>query len=169
MEIVIFNGKRTALNIYSIDEFLDIAKATYNSFSFYTGNPTFVGLDLLMTRFARDSLMEYFLEDRSDLSTLKVLKLIPELETIERIYFNLCEMKDVDFWLLQPSYSALLDVFSSRESVMKLRDKTFVDELADVGCVAAFTALSSSKSGDEGHTLLKQTHEYFNILLSRNQ
>lgn len=166
---VIFNGKRTALNIYSIHEFLDIAKATYNSFSFYTGNPTFVGLDLLMTRFARDSLMEYFLEDRSDLSTLKVLKLIPGLEIIERIYFNLCEMKDVDFWLLQPSYSALLDVFSSRESVMKLRDKTFVDELADVGCVAAFTALSSSKSGDEGHTLLKQTHEYFNILLSRNQ
>ncbi|GLO16053.1 hypothetical protein PPUJ20028_46390 [Pseudomonas putida] len=165
---VVFNGKRTFINIYSSNEFIELAKAIFNSFLFYTGNEKFSGFDIPMGRSASDSLMAYVLSAKEDPAVFDVVKAVPGLEIMEQIYFNLFRMRHEDFWFLQPSYATLMDAFSSRIGVMQLKNKEFVDQIVDVGCCAASTALKHSSEEGEGYELLRQTHELFNLLLARN-
>lgn len=163
-----FGNKMTFINIYSPDEFIEFAKSVFNSFVFYTGNEKFNGLERPMQRSASDSLMKFFLTQKQEPALIEICKKAPGLEIMEKIYFNLCVMKHVDFWLMQPTYATLMNAFSSRTGVMQLQDKDFVDQLADVGCCAASTALNQSSEADDGYELIKQTHELFNLLLARN-
>lgn len=164
---VLFDGKRTFINIYSSDEFVELAKVVFNSFLFYTGNEKISGFDLPMGRSATDSLMAYVLNTKEAPAVFDVVKTVPGLAVMEQIYFNLFQMEHEHFWFLQPSYATLMEAFSSRVGVMQLKNKEFVDQLVDVGCCAASTALKHSSEEDEGYQLLRQTHELFNLLLAR--
>ncbi|WP_338921421.1 hypothetical protein V0M98_01320 [Pseudomonas silesiensis] len=165
----VFGGRRTAINIYSADEFVFIAKAIYDSLMFYTGNPNFVGFDFPMGRSATDSLMKYFLKDKSSPEVIQVLKPLPGLEIIEKIYLNLCDIDELYFHYFQPTYAVLIDVFSSRVGVEKLRNKVFLEDMVDMGGRSAARALSQAAESDNDYDKLKQTHEYFNIMLDLNR
>lgn len=122
-----------------------------------------------MGRSATDSLMEYFLKDKSSPEVIQVLKLLPELEIIEKIYFNLCEIDELYFHYFQPVYAVLIDVFSSRIGVEKLRNKVFIENMIDIGVKCAARALSQSAESDNDYDILKKTHEYFNIIINLNR
>lgn len=53
---VMFFGKHTGINIYSLDDFLAIARSIYNSLLFYTGNKKYYGLNKSMLRYPCDAL-----------------------------------------------------------------------------------------------------------------
>jgi len=164
---IMFFRKHTGINIYSLNEFLTVAKSIYNSLLFYTGNSQFTGLDKSLMRYSRDALMEYFLNNHKNRETLEVLKIIPGLEVMERLYFNMDSLRGVNHdWLMKRSYSTLLEVFRSRNDVMKLRDDLFVNQLVSNGCRECSLAMETIGEENEDYELLKRCHEDFNTLLA---
>ncbi|POA28174.1 MULTISPECIES: hypothetical protein, partial [unclassified Pseudomonas] len=159
-----FGGKRTAINIYAADEFVSIAKAIYDSFMFYTGNKDFEGFDMPMGRSANDSLIKYFLSNKNYPDVVRVLKPLPGLEILEDTYLNLYIIDQKHFAYLQPTYTALMEIFSSRANVVKLRNKVFFVELIETGCSNAADAMSEARKDDPDYDMLKKIYDDFAIL-----
>lgn len=159
-----FGGKRTAINIYAADEYVSIAKAIYDSFMFYTGNKDFEGFDMPMGRSANDSLIKYFLSNKNYPDVVRVLKPLPGLEMLEDIYLNLYIIDQKHFAYLQPTYAALMDIFSSRANVAKLRNKVFFVDLIETGCDNAADAMSEARKDDPDYDMLKKIYDDFAIL-----
>ncbi|MEO8644907.1 hypothetical protein [Pseudomonas sp.] len=159
-----FGGKRTAINIYAADEYVSIAKAIYDSFMFYTGNKYFEGFDMPMGRSANDSLIKYFLSNKNYPDVVRVLKPLPGLEMLEDIYLNLYIIDQKHFAYLQPTYAALMDIFSSRANVAKLRNKVFFVDLIETGCDNAADAMNEARKDDPDYDMLKKIHDEFAIL-----
>lgn len=159
-----FGGKRTAINIYAADEFVSIAKAIYDSFMFYTGNTDFEGFDMPMRRSANDSLIKYFLSNKNYPDVVRVLKPLPGLEMLEDIYLNLYIIDQKHFAYLQPTYAALMEIFSSRANVAKLRNKVFFVDLIETGCINAVDAMSEARKDDPDYDMLKKIYDDFAIL-----
>lgn len=163
-----FKGKRTPVNIYGADEFVMVATAIYDSFMFYTGNDKAERLLFPMGRSANDSLMEYFLGRKEYPEIVKVLKPLPGLETLERIYFELREISTDHFDCLEPIYARFLKIFSSAAGVQELRDGVFFVELLKEGRRCTADALARSKKGDDDYDKLKEINDDFDLLISVN-
>lgn len=161
-----FSNSRTAINIYSPEEFIGIARTIYNSFMFYTGNPKLPEYHAVMGRSASDSLMEFFLRNTGASNPSSIVKVIPGLALMEKIYFNLYEIDLSHFQFMQPSYGTLVEAFASREAVMRLRDRLLVEHLAESGCEQTSKALAHAPEDDTHFDLLKDTNELFLQLLS---
>jgi len=159
-----FGGKRTAINIYAADEYVSIAKAIYDSFMFYTGNKGFEGFDMPMGRSANDSLIKYSLSNKNYPDVVRVLKPLPGLEMLEDIYLNLYIIDQKHFAYLQPTYAALMDIFSSRANVAKLRNKVFFVDLIETGCDNATDAMREARKDDPDYDMLKKIYDDFAIL-----
>ncbi|MDP1125265.1 hypothetical protein Q5O12_27445, partial [Klebsiella pneumoniae] len=63
-------------------------------------------------------------------------------------------------------YSTLLEVFRSRNDVMKLRDRAFYESFVSIGCNETALGLSNMSADDEDYALMKRCHEDFNHLLT---
>lgn len=160
-------GFQTGINIYSLDEFLRIAKVIASAFLFYSGNPRFEGLNKSLMRYSREALMEFFLDRRDYRDALEVVKVIPGLEVIERLYFDIDRLRAADHsWILKNTYSTLLEVFRSRNDVIKLRDRAFYESFVSIGCNETALGLSNMSADDEDYALMKRCHEDFNHLLT---
>ncbi|MFF3702008.1 MULTISPECIES: hypothetical protein [Pseudomonas] len=165
---VVYKGKRTAVNIYGADEFVSVATAIYDSFMFFTGNEKAEMSDVPMGRSATDSLMKYSLKGKQYPDTIKVLKPLPGLETLERIYFELCEISTDHSDCLKPIYARFLEVFRSKAGVQELRSGVFFAELLEVGRSCTADALARSKKGDDDYDKLKEFNDDFELLISIN-
>lgn len=164
---LLFFKKHTGVNIYSLDEFLHLATTVVNAFLFYSGNLPFEGLKKSLMRYPREGLMEYFLDNKKDREASEVLKVIPGLGIIERLYFNLDSLRAEDLsWILKNSYMILMEIFRSREDVKKLKDRVFYEHFVSVGCSETSLALSNMKADDDDYPLMKRCHEDFNLLLT---
>lgn len=162
---VIYFGKHTGINIYSLDDFLAVAKSVYNSLLFYTGNKKYDGFNKSIMRYPRDALIEFFLEDYRLKEAIDVLKVIPGLAVMERLYLDLESFRGFDSdWLLKNSYSSLLDVFKNKEKVRVLKDDVFMANFVSIAqqeCALAFETVGEQ---DENYPLLLKAQEQINSL-----
>lgn len=161
-----FKGKRTPVNIYGADEFVMVATAIYDSFMFYTGNDKAERLLFPMGRSANDSLMEYFLGREEFPEIVKVLKPLPGLEMLERIYFDLCGIETEHFGYLEPLYAQLMEIFSSPTGVQKLRNNVYFADLLETGRRCTAKALARSEKGADDYDKLKVISEDLDILIA---
>lgn len=162
---VIFFGMHTGINIYSLDDFLAVAKSIYNSLLFYTGNKKFDGFNKSMMRYPRDALIEFFLEYHRLKEEIDVLKVIPGLAVMERLYLDLESFRGFDSdWLLKNSYSSLLDVFRNKEKVRVLKDDVFMANFVSVAQQECALALSAVGEQDENYPRLLKVQEQINSL-----
>lgn len=161
-----FKGQRTPLNIYGADEFVMIATAIYDSFMFYTGNDKAERLIFPMGRSANDSLMKYFLGREEYPEIVKVLKPLPGLEMLERIYFDLCGIETEHFGYLEPLYAQLMEIFSSPTGVQKLRNNVYFADLLETGRRCTAKALARSEKGADDYNKLKVISEDLDILIA---
>lgn len=165
---IIYFRTHTGINIYSIDEIIGVATTIYNSLLFYTGNPKSNVLHKAMMRYTREALIEFFLDNHKDGEALEALKIIPGLETMERLFFNIDSLRGAKHGEhLKTSSSTLLEVFRSRADVMKLRDDVFVADFIATGCNECSLAMLSVGEDDEDYGLLKRCWDDFNSLHSR--
>ena len=166
---IVFFKNNTGINIYSLDEFLNIAKAIYNSLLFYTGNTLFIGLEKGLMRYPREALMEFFLYNHKLEESLKVVKSIPGLAVMERLYFNIESLRDdAGSWLMPETYSILLGIFGSRADVMKLHSDELVDELVSIGCHECFSAMENIGSEHDNYPVLQRCGDDLTALFSRS-
>ena len=166
---IVFFKTNTGINIYSLDEFLRVAKSIYNSLLFYTGNPLFTGFEKGMMRYPREALMEFFLDNAKLRESLDVVKNIPGLAIMERLFFRIDTLRDDSgSWVMPETYSALLKVFGSRKDVTKLREDAFVDEIVSLGCHECFDAMQRVGSEKDDYSTLQQCGNDLNLLISRN-
>ncbi|MFJ2288210.1 hypothetical protein ACIOUF_17925 [Pseudomonas iridis] len=161
-----FKGKRTPVNIYGADEFVMVATAVYDSFMFYTGNDKAERLLFPMGRSANDSLMKYFLGREGFPEIVKVLKPLPGLEMLERIYFDLCGIETEHFGYLEPLYAQLMEIFSSPAGVQKLRNNVYFADLLETGRRCTAKALARSEKGADDYDKLKVISEDLDILIA---
>ncbi|MNW05426.1 hypothetical protein D3C71_2016710 [compost metagenome] len=71
---------------------------------------------------------------------------------------------DSHFGYLQPTYAALMGIFSSRAGVATLRNKVFVGDLVELGCNSAADALNKAEKGDPDYDILKKIYDDFAIM-----
>ncbi|SDU29429.1 hypothetical protein [Pseudomonas moraviensis] len=165
---VMFFGKHTGVNIYSLDDFLAIARSIYNSLLFYTGNKKYDGLNKSMMRYPCDALIEFFLEYHKLKDAIDVVKIIPGLAVIERLYLDLESFRGFDSdWLLKSTYSSLLDVFRSKEHVRTLKDDVFMANFVSVAMKECALALETVGEEGDNYPLLLKAQEEINSLHSR--
>ncbi|MNO56209.1 hypothetical protein D3C76_467200 [compost metagenome] len=167
---ILFLGKNTGINIYSLEEFISMTKSIYNALLLYAGNDKFTGLSKGVMRYPQDALIEYFIHSFEDCEAVKAVKTIPGLSLMERLYFDLDKLRADNFdWLLNDSYSILLGTFRDKESVAKLRDAAVFDEF--ISCSVRECAEASTKvvEGSVNHSLLMRCKENILCLISRNR
>lgn len=165
---VMYFGKHTGINIYSLDEFLAIAKSIYSSLLFYTGNKKYEGFNKSTMRYPRDALIEFFLEDHKLEDAIAVLKIIPGLAVMERLYLDLESFRGFDSdWLLKNSYSFLLDVFRNKETVRTLKDDISMANFVSVAMQECDLAFKAVGEGDDNYPLLLKAQEQIKSLHAR--
>jgi len=165
-----FFGKNTGINIYSIDEFTYRAKTIYNSFLFYTGSPQFKGFEKGNSSYARDALMKYFISNHKLREAIEAIKIIPSLEIMESLLFLTESLRKPDHdWILSNTFRTLESTFASRESVIKLKDDSFVSKLVKIGRSECSTALSNTDRNDKNYSLLIRCDSDLASLLSRHR
>ncbi|OLY72233.1 hypothetical protein AU074_13745 [Pseudomonas sp. ATCC PTA-122608] len=151
-----FFGKNTGINIYSVDEFTHRAKSIFNSLLFYTGNSQFEGFNKGNSRFAREALMNLFNGNHRLREAFKVVKIIPCLEIMERLFFITDDIRGPDHnWIMQHTFRTLESAFASREDVMTLRDGLYVKEFSKFGLETALNAIRNADEGDSYVEFLK--------------
>lgn len=164
-----FFEKNTGVNIYSVDEFTYRAKTIYNSLLLYTGNPQFKGFDKGNSRYVREALMNYFIDNHKLRGSVEVVKITPDLEMIENLFFITDSLRGADHdWILKDTFRTLESVFISRESVMNLRDDSFIRNLGKVGCNECITALSIVDANNKDYLFLTRCHNDLSTLRTRN-
>lgn len=162
---VMFFGKHTGINIYSLDDFLVITKSIYSSFLFYSGNKKYEGFNKLTMRYPRDALIDFFLEYHKLKIAIDVVKVIPGLAVMERLYLDLESFRGFDSdWLLKTSYSSLLDVFRNKEQVRVLKDDVFMANFVSIAQQECALALNTVGEQDENYPLLLKAQEQINSL-----
>jgi hypothetical protein len=165
---VIYFGNHTGINIYSLDDFLAVAKSIYSSLLFYTGNKKFDGFNKSMMRYPRDALIEFFLEYHKLKDAIDVVKIIPGLAVMERLYLDLESFRGFDSdWLLRNSYSSLLDVFRNKETVRTLKDDIFMANFVSIAMQECDLALKDFGEEDDNYALLLRAQERINSLHAR--
>ena len=124
---IIFDGRNTGVNIYSIQEFTHRIKSVVNSFLFYTCNPLYDGFNKGNSRVGREALMDFFINNRRLLGEVDVCKEINGLTVMEGLYFKTDMLRGGDGgFLLESTFRFLEKAFQSRESVLRLRDAEIV-------------------------------------------
>jgi hypothetical protein len=162
---VIYFGKHTGINIYSLDDFLAVAKSIYNSLLFYTGNKKYEGFNKSTMRYPRDALIEFFLENHKLKDAIDVVKIIPGLAVMERLYLDLESFRGFDSdWLLKCSYSSLLNVFKNKQTVRALKDDVFMADFVSVAMQECGLALKDVGEADDNYPLLLKAQEQINSL-----
>lgn len=165
---VMYFGKHTGINIYALDDFLAVAKSIYNSLLFYTGNKKYEGFNKSTMRYPRDALIEFFLEYHKLKDAIDVVKIIPGLAVMERLYLDLESFRGFDSdWLLKNSYSSLLDVFRNKETVRTLKDDIFMANFVSIAMQECGLALKDVGEADDNYPLLLQAQEQINSLNAR--
>lgn len=122
-----FLGKRTGINIYSIDEFALRVKTILNSFLFYTCNPLYEGFNKGNSPQGREAFMEFFIHNRRLVGAVDIHKEINGLTGMEELYFETAKLRGGDGnFLLETTFRFLETALQSRESVLRLRDAEIV-------------------------------------------
>lgn len=163
-----FFGKNTGINIYSIEEFTHRALIIYNSLLFYSGNSQFSGFNRGVTRFVREALMRYFLNNHDNSEALEVVKNIPGLAIMEDLFFLTESLRLPNHdWMMERTFRQLESVFDSRESVLKLDDDLFVSQLVRVGRGEHLASLDTITENDPNYRTLQRCEKYLFDLLDR--
>lgn len=165
-----FFGKNTGVNIYSVEEFTHRALIIYNSLLFYSGNSQFSGFNRGVTRFVREALMRYFLDNHDNKEALEVVKNIPGLAIMENLFFltESLRLSNHD-WIMERTFRTLESVFYSRESVLKLDDDFFVSQLVKIGRGEHLASLDTITENDPNYrTLQRCEKDLFNLLDRRS-
>ncbi|WP_438279930.1 hypothetical protein [Pseudomonas alabamensis] len=166
---ILFFGKNTGINIYSLEEFISMTKSIYSAILLYAGNNKFTGLSKGVMRYPQDALIEYFISNFRDREAIQTIKTIPGLKLMESLYFDLDKMRADNFdWILNDSYSILLGIFRDKEGVAKLRDAAVFEEF--ISCILRECAEASAKivEGSVNHSLLMRCKSNIVGLIRRN-
>lgn len=167
---ILYFGNNTGINIYSLDEFITMVKSIYNALLLYAGNDKFPGLNKGVMRYPKDALIEYFIHNFEDREAVGVLKTIPGLSLMERLYFDIDKLRADNFdWLLNDSYSILLETFRDKEGVAKLRNATSFEEFISCSLRECADASTRVLEGSENHSLLMRCKENILSLISRDK
>ncbi|MQU25149.1 hypothetical protein GHO29_01535 [Pseudomonas helleri] len=152
---LVFNSTRYLINIFSLDEFIDIAFKVSNLILRYTNNPEIDGSNVRAdSRFVREAMMTDYYSPIQNFR-IKIFKNSNDVMHLVHLYFNVFEMKSAGEGLLLPlSFRALKMVFSSGDSVDALSDNAVFNNVVNTCYAEVMRVKMGVDAGDEQYEKL---------------
>ena len=152
---LVFNSTRYLINIFSLDEFIDIAFKVSNLILRYTNNPEIDGSNVRAdSRFVREAMMTDYYSPIQNFR-IKIFTNSNDVMHLVHLYFNVFEMKSAGEGLLLPlSFRALKIVFSSGESVDALSDNVVFNNVVNTCYAEVMRVKIGVDVGDEQYEKL---------------
>lgn len=150
---IIWNGRNSGVNIYSVDETTARLHLIYDSMLRFGGRPEYEGFKQSPLRFLREALVDAFNRETGEL--ISVVKNSPFLSPLENLLVAVRDIKDIKGRQVLPrTYNRLLIAIRSRDAVKQLSDAEVVSTICDKSLIEASTALEHAQLDEENRDKL---------------
>ena len=156
---VVWNGRNTGINIYSMADATGRLHTVYDALAYYAGRPGYEGFRKAPSGRLKDALLE-FKRFNPEGGVLDIVSVFPFMHILEGLLRNAADLRDESNVRLMPlTYRAIAGALRSRSSVMKLADGIAATEIFDLGSYEVEHALSDGKISEETRDSLNWCRE----------
>lgn len=150
---LMWNGRNTGINIYSIPDSTARLHTVFDSLSYHAGRPEFVGFSRSPLRYFREALIDFANFHRG--GTLDVVRVLPYMNLLASLLRSTAGVRDETNAQLMPrTFNAILQALNSRADVVKMSDGLVAGNIYDIGYVEAVLALERTDIDEENRATL---------------
>lgn len=161
---ILWNGRNSGVNLYSIIETIARLHTVYDALSYYAGRPGYNGFLNTPSGRLKDALIEFKRSYRWG-GMFDIANVLPYMHILDLIMRHATDIKDCSNARLMPlTYLAINKAFKSRSSVINLSDSSASTEIYELGSYEVEQALSEANIDEETRESLEWCRETLNHL-----